>query len=307
MNLLLTRACDQGCAFCYARDWRGAGGEHAALEALLPALEHYAWLVEAAGPPPPWRDGAGEGERLAHAAGTVNLLGGEPALHPGFVPLVRRLVELGLQVHLFTSGSEPEPVRAVAGLLGFVTINGRFVRRAQGLGLPPERLCAHLPLRPGDDVAALLEEVAAAGLRSAVLAFAAPAGGARGPLFTLDERAVMVALHRRALDAAARLGLTLGWDCAPPRCVVPEASGRCLPVPVLDVDATVGVCGGDYLRAEPRRPLASFGSLAELHAWTVGIYDGLRRRPSPFGLCRECAELEGRCHGLCLAYRPARG
>jgi hypothetical protein len=307
VNLLLTRACDQGCAFCYARDWRGAGDEHAPLELLVPALEHYAELVRAAGPPPPWRDDAGERALLAYSAGTVNLLGGEPTRHPDFAALVRRLDELGLGVHLFTSGSRPEVVRSVADRLGFVTVNGRFVGRATELGIRPERLCAHLPLRPGDPVEALLEAVAEAGMRSAVLAFAAPAGGARGPLFTMAEREAMAALHARAVGAADRLGLTLGWDCAPPRCVVPEASGRCLPVPVLDADARVGVCGGDYLRAEPRRPLVGFASLVELHSWTVALYDELRRRPSPFEACRGCVELNHGCHGLCLGYREALG
>mgnify|MGYP002639841988 CR=1 FL=1 len=299
MNLFLTRACDQGCAFCYARDWLGSAPEdELGLEALWPALEHYAALVRLAGPPVP-------GDPLAASAGTVNLLGGEPTAHPDFGDLVRRLRSLGLGVNLFTSGANPEVVRSVASDLWFVTINGRFAQRAPSLGVELARVCAHLPLRPGDDVAALLEVVAAAGLRSAVLAFAAPAGGAAGPFFTPDDVQAMAALAAAAQAAADRLGITIGWDCAPPRCVLPDGPGRCVPVPVLEADGMVSVCGGAYVLADRRRPLLGFDSLDALHGWAQGIYRELAARPSPFAACRDCPERDQGCYGMCLGFREA--
>ncbi len=300
MNLFLTRRCDEGCAFCYARGWLQPGSSADALDRLWPALEHYAALVRAAGPPTP-------GDPLAASAGTVNLLGGEPTAHADFVAVVGRIRELGLGVNLFTAGSHPERVRAVADQLWFVTINGRFVDRAPSLGVPVSRLCAHLPLRPGDDVTAQLEAVAAAGLRAAVLAFAAPAGGAIGPFFTPDDPGPMRTTATAAAAAAARLGLTIGWDCAPPRCVLPDGPGRCVPVPVLELDGSVSVCGGAYVLAERRRPVAEFDSLAALHAWARGIYRELAARPSPFDACRGCAEREKGCYGMCLGWRDASG
>lgn len=304
MNLFLTRRCDQGCAFCYAADWMEEGRAEAA-EALWPALEHYAAMVRSAGEPPPWSAGAAPVDLLVHSAGTVNLLGGEPTAHPDFEAVVARLGDLGLGVNLFTSGAHPERVRAVAEQLWFVTLNGRFLHRAPALGVDAARLCAHLPLRPGDDPAVLLEAVAAAGLRSAVVAFAAPAGGARGPFFTPDDPEPMRVAHAAAVAAAARLGVTLGWDCAPPRCVVPEAAARCLPVPVLDPEGMVSVCGGAYLLDSARRPLVGFGSLQELHTWALGVHGALEARPSPFTACRACPELELGCLGMCLAWRGA--
>ncbi len=305
MNLFLTRRCDEGCAFCYARTWMGSP-ERPGLEALLPALEHYAGLVRGAGPPPRWRAEASDQELLAGSAGTVNLLGGEPALHPDFVVLVHRLRELGLGVNLFTAGGHPEPVRVVAEQLWFVTLNGRFVQRAGDLGVPLERFTAHLPLRPGDDVTALLEAVASAGLGSAVLAFAAPAGGALGPFFEPDDPEPMRAVVAEARAAASRLELSLGWDCAPPRCVLPEEPGRCLPVPVMDPQGNVSVCAGHYFDPARACPVTDFASLAALHSWALAVYAELEARPSPHAACRACPELGRGCHGMCLGSRGTR-
>jgi hypothetical protein len=193
----------------------------------------------------------------------------------------------------------------VADQLWFVTLNGRFVHRAADLGVNPARLCAHLPLRPGDSVTTLLEAVAAAGLPAAVMAFAAPAGGAAGPFFTPDDPAAMRTVHAEAVAAAARLGLTIGWDCAPPRCVVPEATARCLAVPVLDTEGMVSVCGGAYLLDSVRRPLVDFEGLAALHAWAQSVHDVIEARPTPFAACRGCPELAAGCLGMCLGWRRA--
>jgi hypothetical protein len=304
VNLLLTRRCDQGCAFCYAHDWL-AEDTPSELGALLPALDHYAGLVRTAGPPPAWTQTGDPGALLAIGAATVNLLGGEPTAHPGFEDLVRHIRTLGLRAHLFTSGAHPEAVRAVADLLGFVTINGHFAHRASQLGVAPARLCAHLPLRPDDDVAALLSAVAAQGIPSAVLAFAAPAGGARGPFFTPQDRPAMAAVHAAAVEAARGLGLTIGWDCAPPSCVIPEAHGRCLPVPVLDAQGKVSVCGGAYMHPAWQRPIDEFASLRALHEWTQQLYRELSERRTPWEACTTCPDLGQRCYGMCLGWRDS--
>jgi hypothetical protein len=302
VNLFLTPRCDQGCAFCYARAWMERSA-HAGLEAMLPALEHYAGLVARAPEPAPWQAGQWDAALLAHSAGVVNLLGGEPTAHPDFEALVRRLRALQLGVHLFTSGAHPERVRAVADQLWFVTLNGHFAARAPALGIEPVRLCANLPLRPGDDIEALLGGVAEAGIPSVVLAFAAPGGSAAGPFFSLEDRPAMVTAHQRAVSAASSLGLAVGWDCAPPRCVVPEAGPRCLPVPVLDPEGRVSICGGAYLLARARRPLDSFESLAALHRWALEVHGALERRPPTWSVCRGCPERERGCMGQCLAWR----
>ncbi len=245
---------------------------------------------------------------LRRASGTVTLLGGEPALHPDFEGVVRLLRELGLGVCLFTAGAHPVPVRAVADQVWFVTINGRFVQRASRLGVEPQRLSAHLPLRPGDEVEALLDQVADAGISSAILAFAAPAGGAKGPFLTPSELPAMRELYDRAVHAAERRGLTLGWDCSFPRCLDPgRFPSRCLPVPVLDPSGMVSACGGSYFDDGAARPLADFASLAELHAFSTGIHRRLEALPTPFQRCAACQDFPQACHGGCLALRAGGG
>lgn len=270
---------------------------------MLGWLGHYARLLREAGPPPPWRDGAPEAERLHVAAGVINLLGGEPTLHPELVAIVRGIRALGLGVGLFTHGGHPERVRAVAGDVWFVTLNGRFAHRARTLGFDLARVSAQVPLRPGDDPDALLAAVSAAGLRSAILAFAAPAGGARGPFFSPDDLPVLRAMFERARTAGTRLGLALAWDCAFPRCLDAEAgAAHCLPVPVLDSEGLVGACSGAY-HGQPRRPLESFTTLAALHAFTAGVHQELRARPHAVDACSACPLLGAGCQGMCLAFR----
>jgi len=309
VNLFLERSCDQGCAFCYAREWlEDQLPARASLAELQPLFEHYASLVAHAGPPPPWDGEGGEAAMLRRVAGTVTLLGGEPTAHPEFPEVVRTLRGLGLGVCLFTAGSHPERVRVVADQLWFVTLNGRFVRRAQALGIDPSRLSAHLALRPGDDVVALLTGVANEGVSSVVLAFAAPAGGADGPFFTPDDLPAMAEVYSQASQSAKALGITLGWDCSFPSCLDPgRFPARCLPAPVLDPRGLVSVCGGAYFLESAARPLLDFDSLAGLHAFTMDLYARLRRRPTPFAACADCAELPQACHGGCLALRRGYG
>lgn len=303
MNLLLTRACPEACSFCYAGAWRAAPADPAPAARILGYLGHYARLVAEAGPPPVWRAVAPDEERLRTAAGVVNLLGGEPTLHPEIGAIVRGARGLGLGVHLFTNGARPEVVRNLADALWFVTINGRFAGRAPELGVALARVSAQVPLRPGDDPAALLEAVWEAGLRSAVLAIAAPAGDAAGPFFSAEDLAGLAEVVGRTRAAGARLGLTLAWDCAFPRCLDPvEGAARCLPVPVLDDEGLVGACAGAY-HGQPRRPLASFASLAALHAFTTGIHRALTLRPHRVAACAACDRLGQDCQGLCLGWR----
>jgi len=302
LNFFLTRSCDQGCAFCYARDWLES--EAPTGEDPLGALSHYAALVAQAGPPPLWSADQDEATQLLHAARAVNLLGGEPTEHPAFERVVRSVHELGLGPILFTSGAHPEPVRRVAPLLWSITINGHFAHRAPWLGVDPARIIAHLPLAPGDDVQALLQGVVAAGLRSAVLAFAAPAGGASGPLFTPDDLPAMRSVYQAAERFGTEHGLVLAWDCAFPRCVDPTvAPNSCSAVPVMDARGQVSICGGAYFLEEGRRPITSFDSLAALHEHCLAQAQRLRALPSRFARCTDCPERDRGCLGMCLAWR----
>ena len=308
MNLFLTRGCNERCAFCYAGEFfeRAPGAD---TDALIAAIDTYARLVAAAPPLPPWPDEA-KGERVDELALTlfasrsVCLLGGEPTLHPQFESIVARIAGHGLGPVLFTNGSRPERVAAVAHLLWSVTINGHFAARAPGLGFDVRRIFANLPVRPGDDVLALLRGIRDAGIRGMFLAFATPVGGTDVRCFTPEDQDEMRALHALALEFCADNGIFLGYDCSFPLCVDERVrQTKCTSVPVMNTRGEVTICGGEYNYSVGLRAIDTFDSLEQLHRYTLDLITPLRARPSIFDVCNQCPEFNHACHGMCLAYR----
>ena len=164
MNLFLTRGCNESCSFCYAGDFFKAGPQ-APVEVVLDALVQYAALVESAPALPPWSDELPELAATLFASRAVNLLGGEPTLYPHFERVVSAIHGHGLGAIVFTNGSRPDRIQAVADKLWNVTINGHFAHRAPDLGFPIERVFANLPVRPEDDVLLSLRRIRDAGIR----------------------------------------------------------------------------------------------------------------------------------------------
>lgn len=303
MNLFLTRGCNERCAFCYAGDFfaQAPGTDE---EALFTALDRYARLVSEAPPLPPWSDDVPELAMTLYASRSVGLLGGEPTLHPLFERVVNAIADHGLGVVLFTNGSRPDRVAAVADRLWSVTINGHFAHRAPTLGFDVRRIFANLPLMPGDDVEALLTGIRDAGIRGMFLAFATPVGGADPGCFTPDDQEAMRAMHARALTFCEDNGIYLGYDCSFPLCVDERVrQTKCTSVPVMNTSGQITICGGEYAYQDGLRPIESFASLDELHAYTYGLIGGLRALPSRYDVCNRCPEFNKRCHGMCLAYR----
>ena len=317
MNLFLTTGCNERCSFCYAESYFQTTGKPADATQVLAHLEHYAGLVraaEAAGElPAGYESDLDEETRTLFSARTINLLGGEPTLHPQFEPIVRGIQSLGLGAIVFTNASRPERIQAVQDALWTVVVNGHFAERAPALGLDMKRVHANLPLQPGQDPLPALEVIRAAGIRTLYLAFAAPAGGAPGEYFTPNDLEAMQAVHVTATEFCAREGIFLAYDCSFPVCVDEERTlgAKCTSVPILDAEGMVTICGGEYLHAAGRRPLREFSSVREIHAYTYRLIEGLRALPSRFDVCNDCRHFNAACHGMCLAYRerplaPAR-
>ncbi|MCB9765090.1 MAG: radical SAM protein [Alphaproteobacteria bacterium] len=305
MNLLLTRGCNETCAFCYAGDFF-AKAPPADLSIVLDALSAYAALVQDAPPLPPWRDDLPELAMTLFASRTVNILGGEPTLHPGFVRVVEHVHGLGLGAIVFTNGSQPERLKAVADKLWNVTINGHFAHRAPQLGVDLSRVFANLPVRPRDDVVAALTRIRDAGIKVIFLAFATPVGGADPDCYNPDDQAEMRRVHAQALDFCAANGLYLGYDCSFPLCVDERVQQtKCTSVPVMDAAGFMSICGGEYYMTDGRRHIGTFESLDALHRHTFNKIEGLRALPSMFEVCNACPEFNVRCHGMCLAYRAS--
>ncbi len=303
MNLFLGRGCNESCSFCYAGDYF-KNAPKVPRGAVFEAIDAYARLVADAPPLPHWSDDVDELTLTLYASRAVNLLGGEPTLHPDFVKIVERIAAHGLGPVVFTNGGRPERIQAVADKLWSVTVNGHFAERAPNLGFDIRRIFANLPVRPGDDVTASLGKIRDAGIRGVFLAFATPVGGADPHCFTPNDQDAMKRVHGQALAFCEDNGIHLGYDCSFPLCVDERVKqSRCTSVPVMDESGNVTICGGDYSWAEGKRHISTFHDLEDMHRYTLRLIQGLRAWPTPFEICQRCPEFNEKCHGMCLSFR----
>lgn len=313
MNLFLTSGCNERCAFCYAETYFQRPVEPNRPEALAKLLGHLrTWgaLVRDADArgdmPRQWEPDHDEETRTLFSSRTVNLLGGEPTIHPQFEAIVREVAALGLGAIVFTNASMPGKIAAVREHLWTVVVNGHFADRAPALPLEPHRIHANLPIQPGHDVVAALEKVHAAGIRTVYLAFATPAGAKPGTYYTPEDLPAMQAAHRAASAFCRERGIFLAYDCSFPVCVDEAVlQTKCSSVPVMDPDGFVTICGGEYFHEGGKRHVSTFASLREVHAYTFRLIAGLRGWASRFDVCNACEHFNARCHGMCLAFRVA--
>ena len=303
MNLFLTRGCNERCSFCYAGDFFGNAAP-VDNSMVFEALDQYARLVADAPPMPVWGEDLDELAMTFFASRAVNLLGGEPTLHPRFVEVVQAIHKAGLGPIVFTNGSRPDRIQAVADLLWTVTINGHFADRAPALGLKMSRVFANLPVSPGDDIIASLTKIRDAGIKGIFMAFATPVGGGDAHCFTPDDQEAMRAIHGEALAFCEANGIYMGYDCSFPLCVDERVKQtRCTSVPVMDEAGDITICGGEYAYERGKRHISTFSSLDEMHRYTYSLIQGLRQFPSQYDICNTCPEFNKRCHGMCLVYR----
>lgn len=82
MNLILTTDCDKGCNYCFGRNWKPGQDM---------SLEQVEWCINQEGP-------------------RLNLLGGEPTMHPEIVTIIRMSKATGKWVRLFSNLLFPEHV-----------------------------------------------------------------------------------------------------------------------------------------------------------------------------------------------------
>lgn len=308
MNLFLTSRCNERCPFCYAERFMAGRPPDPATDAstgrILGHLRTYADLVRKGGTLPLFRPEMDEETRSLYSARTVNLLGGEPTIHPAFARIVEEIARLGLGAMVFTNASLPARIREVKDLLWTVVVNGHFAERAGELGMPMSRVHANLPIQPGVDVVRALARVRDAGIRTVYLAFAAPAGGTGGTYFTPQDLDAMKEVHRAAMDFCREAGILVAYDCSFPVCVDRGVlQTKCTSVPVMDTDGYITICGGEYFMEEGRRHISTFRDIREVHAYTFRLISGLRSLPSTFDVCNRCEHFNRECHGMCLAFR----
>jgi hypothetical protein len=313
MNLFLTSSCNERCAFCYADTFFERADRLArpeAIAALRGHLRTYADLVSRGAPLPEYSPQLDEETLTLFSSRTVNLLGGEPTLHPAFGELVTDIAGLGLGVMVFTNASQPARINAVKEHLWSVVLNGHFAERARDLEIEPMRIHANLPLQPGHAVGPILTKIHEAGIRTLYLAFAAPSPSGEGAHFTPDDLQAMRAMQEEAVEFCAAHEIFLAYDCSFPVCVDERVlQTKCTSVPVMDTEGYLTICGGEYFYDQGKRHISTFADYREIHAFTYGLISGMRSLPSKFEVCNDCEHFNQRCHGMCLAFRekPVEG
>ena len=98
-NLILTNDCQRNCAYCFAQESKNDG-------------EEFTWpaFVQAA-------------EFIATGPKTINLLGGEPTLHPDFVKMLEYLIDNDYYIQVFTNGMlKQEKIDEITDLLNRVVL-----------------------------------------------------------------------------------------------------------------------------------------------------------------------------------------
>ncbi len=315
-NLLLTQRCVRSCPYCFA-------GRHMAESPREGTLS--------------WEDLVHVAD-LCRASGDsrMQLLGGEPTLHPDFPEMVLYLLERGFQVIVFTSG-----VMSEEALL-----------RAEGLfaGIPPERLgfLANLndpaltPCPPAETAAVarflaafgervrpgfnihrldfsldfLLDLINRFGLqRSIRLGLSHPIFG-RGNAFIAPKD--MAQVVERVFSFAAKMEacrVVPGFDCGFPLCAFrdqhlawlqrmgagPQVFG-CGPVVDIGPDLSVWPCFP--LSSFRKRSLLEFDDLRQAHAHYQQVHEKVRVEAGGiFPACDACPSRErGACAGGCIAH-----
>lgn len=305
-NLCLTTACNRACGYCFARRGPARSGSRSAMD--LGELDRLMGFLERSG------------------IDQVRLLGGEPTLHPRFPEILRRSLDRGFRVLVFSNGLIPEdgvaalaraPAERTAVLVNASRLDELSPRRRRRFGEVLDRLGSRVTLGLTLDSAAvvpdyLLELIDRHHLARWVrLGLAHPRlGGANAFLQPRSYPAAgrrIAAFARRARERGVRLEL----DCGFVPCMFPagslEALGpsgaelgrRCGPVPDL-------LPGGEAVPCFPlaslaRRPVERYRDAARLRRSFEAELAPFRRA-GVYRRCGGCAlASDGRCRGGCLA------
>lgn len=316
-NLAVSGACNLSCAFCFAADHMRAAHNVSASPFL--SLESFEDRLD-------FLDRSGIDE--------VRLIGGEPSLHPRFGDLVRRAVERGKQVVVFTHGVMPR--RALAALAALpadacrvvVNMNAHGGAGSDGASVSARRLATIKRLGPSVvlghtiqavdfDLSDLIALIQAHGCRPCIrvgLAHVMLSGG-NAYLHPKHYPAVgrrIVATAR----AAGAVGIRLELDCGFVRCMFTNEdvatlrrSGTEVGLhcgPILDIDV-----GGQAIHCFPLAervgtPLTQADDATALRDALARQVAGYRRA-GVYRECQACAfRARGECTGGCLSFTIRR-
>lgn len=227
MNVLLTRACNRRCSYCFAMERMngdaGASGRHDA--PLTISKDDFARVVEFA---------------VRSGQGGLGILGGEPSLHPEFLDLLAVSCEAGLRTTVFTNalwskaklGRVVELRRRYDELLNFIVNMNEpsrspaheHARQARLFQAVPEACCLGFNASRTDcDARFLVDVVETYGLQKEIRI------GLAQPLADTPNEHVAAADYRGLAPAVMALAeecdrndIRLGFDCGFVLCMFSE-------------------------------------------------------------------------------------
>ena len=296
MNILLTRACNLECGYCFAQSLKAQEGRQ---EMRLRDLE---WLLF---------------DRLNPDVDEVRFLGGEPTLHSRYAEALRLAKSYDYIVTVFTNGTQailretaPDlPDQVLLNLNDWQTNSGEqqaeILNNLAALGRKVS--LGYTVTRPDFDLTVHQQLIREYDLKPVIrLGLAQPVIGGTN-VYLADED--LPAAHAAVADWAARLapdGIRLNFDCGFMRCHFSEdefvklyragAVVRFFCAPALDVGPDLRAWRCYAFSGAPGVDLRRFRTIKEAEQW-------FERRDRYLNLeCDSCRDHQsGYCNGGCLA------
>jgi hypothetical protein len=311
MNVIITERCNRRCVYCFAQ-WKLGSAEGAGPNSRHMSsadFEHCLDLLERAGDP------------------ILQILGGEPTLHPEFIPFVSMGLRRGFIINVFTNGLWPDDVSRfledhAAERVNF-TINVNEPRyqsaaetelQARSMRIASRRgRCGFNIYEPDFNFLFIREYIESFSLQKKIrLGLASPIVGMENRFVANEDLSGVGRSMIAQLSELESHGIIGMLDCGFPLCMFSESDlGRlqivserffsaCSPV----VDVGVG------LEAWPCFPLSSGNFSTPLRSYAnlkdvIAHFDDRLKAFRPFGSRDECFGCKflarGQCCGGCLA------
>jgi radical SAM protein with 4Fe4S-binding SPASM domain len=257
----------------------------------------------------------------------VNVLGGEPSLHPQFDVFLEYLMSRGFMVHVFTNGMWPEAMLDALHVLiakrrlnrqrlkFIVNVNEERYRaknenRLQARmfnGLKDFSTLSFNIFETGCDMDFLAHLIEEHGLiREIRLGLASPVNGKGNRFLSVEDyRPIAEKIHAFS-DRCQEHAIDLVFDCGFPLCIFEDDElGKlykhktqlkfvCRPIPDIDPDLNVFHCYP--LSGYFPQSLDQFRDLRDVRLYFQRLLE--RNTPGP-GIFEKCAECEHRRRGMC--------
>ena len=315
-NILLTETCVRSCPYCFAKKYIS----NKKLDDIL-SWENLIYVTE-------FLIKSGEHH--------VSLLGGEPTLHPDFVPFVLYLVERGIHITVFTSGiiSTKKMEEMKQYLLKIHPDKLSFLCNLNNPNLSTETETKKIDqflyefgqyTQIGVNVYKLnfyfdyiIQHVNSYGLRRAVrlgLAHPIPDSDKENVSVKLEELEDFGKMIIDQIDKFYAMKIELNFDCGFPLCIFnDEQLGRLWKLnkgqlkfncgAVIDIGADLSVWSCFPLTDLHKRSLYEFDSFEDLFKYYDNIHRAARTESSGlYDKCDSCEERKNNlCSGGCLAH-----